>query len=231
MPIMLITSQGILHTCLILSPTTHQGDHNSLLTEMQIETKGEKLNPQHHAGLAVVLVLQLTSCMICSNSQVIPDPFFSFVKWVNWKGFLWILGRRFWTLIFQVSSTDSVVSLQKKRWDDPQSFTEHLEEQVQLVPGTRGSPKRHLEPPLLGPGGTTVKEGCLVLAGESEDSGYGSLKSDGLRDACDYAQKTPWGMRSTVSNWGHLLVISQVPLTFLSSWTGCWILLYWRLLR
>lgn len=101
---------------------------------------------------------------------------------------MWILGGRLWTLIFQVFSVDSLVfsllwSLPRRigemTFRVPWSLSTHLVEQVHKVPSTWGSPKCHLEPPLLGAGGTTVKEVCLVMPGESEDSGYGLLKSEG----------------------------------------------------
>lgn len=44
MPTKPITVLGMLHTSVILSPTTQQGNQSALLTSKAAETKGEKLD-------------------------------------------------------------------------------------------------------------------------------------------------------------------------------------------
>lgn len=135
--------------------------------------------------------MQLTSCVTCSNSPGISGSFFSFVQWVSWTRVLVDSGRKVLdsnipSIFCRFSCVLSlVVSSQKNRWDDFQSSTESVN------PPGRASPQgpQHMGEPKVPSGtstvrswGTTVKEVCLVMPGESEDSGYGLLKSEGWRD-------------------------------------------------
>ena len=100
---------------------------------LQINKLKQKVRNFIHDNVAV-LVLQLRNCVTCSCMKGISGscpPLSS--EWVG-LGFLWILGGRVWTRIFQVFSVDSVVSYQKNRLDDSQSST------VPVNPSGRSGP-------------------------------------------------------------------------------------------